>query len=98
MANLAPADISDSAGAQAILDFGRCPGHSRRHARTLALGQASLRRRAYDRAQLMDKPAFLDFVIEVMRRIEGQEVFHVLPRRWVVARTSLDEGLAAPRS
>jgi transposase len=35
----------------------------------------------------MDKAAFLDFVIEVVRRIEGTTGFHVLPRRWVVERT-----------
>ena len=35
----------------------------------------------------MDKAAYLDFVIEVVRRIEGQPGFNVLPRRWVVERT-----------
>ena len=35
----------------------------------------------------MDKAAYLDFVIEVVRRIEGREGFKVLPRRWVVERT-----------
>jgi putative transposase len=35
----------------------------------------------------MDKAAYLDFVIEVVRRIEGQPAFNVLPRRWVVERT-----------
>jgi transposase len=60
----------------------------------LALGKASLRQPAlakaggaYDRAQLMDKAAFLEFTVEVVRRIEGTEGFHVLPRRWVVERT-----------
>jgi putative transposase len=33
----------------------------------------------------MDKAAYLDF--EVVRRIEGQPGFNVLPRRWVVERT-----------
>jgi putative transposase len=42
---------------------------------------------AYDRGTLMNKAAFLDFVIEVVRRIEGTEGFHILPRRWVVERT-----------
>ncbi len=41
---------------------------------------------AYDRGRLMDKAAFLDFVIEVVRRLV-QPGFHVLPRRWVVERT-----------
>ena len=35
----------------------------------------------------MDKAAFLDFVIEVVRRMEEQQGFEVLPRRWVVERT-----------
>jgi transposase len=35
----------------------------------------------------MDKAAFLEFTVEVVRRIEGTEGFHVLPRRWVVERT-----------
>ena len=78
MINLTTADISDSAGAQVILD--------------------AIRKRwpwlkdlfadgAYDRGQLMDKAAFLDFVIEIVRKMEGQQGFQVLPRRWVVERT-----------
>jgi transposase len=35
----------------------------------------------------MDKAAFEGFVIEVVRRIEGESGFKVLPRRWVVERT-----------
>lgn len=35
----------------------------------------------------MDKAAFLGFVIEVVRRIEGRQGFEVLPRRRVVERT-----------
>ena len=35
----------------------------------------------------MDKAAFLDFIIEVVRRLEGEPGFQVLPRRWVVERT-----------
>ncbi len=42
---------------------------------------------AYGRGQFMDKAAFLGFVIELVRRIEGQQGFEVLPRRWVVERT-----------
>ena len=54
MLNITPADISDSAGAQTIL--------------------AAIRKRRpfvkhlFDRAQLLDKAAFLDFVIGFMRR------------------------------
>ncbi len=42
---------------------------------------------AYDRGKLMDKAAFLDFVIKIVRKMEGQQGFEVLPRRWVVERT-----------
>ncbi len=35
----------------------------------------------------MDKAAFLDFVIEVVRRIDDEPGFKVVPRRWVVERT-----------
>ena len=36
--------------------------------------------------KLMDKAAFLDFVVEIVRRSDPTG-FHVLPRRWVVERT-----------
>ena len=42
---------------------------------------------AYDRGKLMDKAAYLDFVVEVVRRIAAEPGFKVLPRRWVVERT-----------
>jgi len=35
----------------------------------------------------MDEAAFLDFTVEVIRRIEGAPGFKVLPRRRVVERT-----------
>ncbi|HXF53135.1 MAG TPA: IS5 family transposase [Hyphomicrobiaceae bacterium] len=78
MVNLTPADISDSAGAQTILDAIRKRWPWIKH--LFADG-------AYDRTQLMDKAAFLDFVIEVVRRIDTEPGFKVLPRRWVVERT-----------
>jgi len=78
MVNLTPADISDSAGAQMILDAIRKRWPWLKH--LFADG-------AYDRVRLMEKAAFLDFVIEIVRRIEGQQGFEVLPRRWVVERT-----------
>jgi len=78
MVNLTPADVSDSAGAQMILDAIRKRWPWLKH--LFADG-------AYDRTMLMDKAQFLGFVVEVVRRIEGQEGFHVLPRRWVVERT-----------
>jgi putative transposase len=79
MVNLTTADISDSAGAQMILDAIRERWPWLKH--FFADG-------AYDRGQLMDKAAFLGFVIEVVRRLAGQPGFTVLPRRWVVERTS----------
>jgi len=78
MVNLTPADFSDSAGAQMILDAIRKRWPWIKH--LFADG-------AYDRTQLMDKATFLDFVIEVVRRIDSEPGFKVLPRRWVVERT-----------
>ena len=59
MVNLTPADISDSAGAQTILDGIRKRWPWVKH--MFADG-------AYDRLKLMDKAAFLDFIIEIVRR------------------------------
>ena len=42
---------------------------------------------AYDRLKLMDKAAYLDFVVAIIRRSEQQQGFAVQPRRWVVERT-----------
>jgi transposase len=76
--NLTTADISESAGAQMILDAIRkdCPWLKHLFADS-----------AYDRGRLMDKAAFLDFVIEIVRKMKGQEDFQILPRRWVDERT-----------
>jgi len=78
MVNLTPADISDSAGAQMILDVIRKRWPWLKH--LFADG-------AYDRGKLMDKAAFLDFTIEVVKRIDDEPGFKVLPRRWVVERS-----------
>lgn len=78
MVNLTTADISDSAGAQTILDAIRKRWPWLKH--LFADG-------AYDRGKLIDKAAFLDFVIEIVRRIDTEPGFKVLPRRWVVERT-----------
>ena len=43
---------------------------------------------AYDRLELMDKAAYMEFVVEIIRRSDAQKGFEVLPRRWVVERTS----------
>ena len=78
MVNLTPAGISDSAGAQMILGAIRKRWPWIKH-----LFADS----AYDRGKLMDKAAYLDFVVEVVRRIAAEPGFKVLPRRWVVERT-----------
>jgi len=78
MVNLTTADISDAAGAQRILEAIRKRWPWVRH--LFADG-------AYDRLKLMDKAAYLEFVIEVIRRTDKQAGFKVLPRRWVVERT-----------
>jgi transposase len=78
MVHLTSADISDSAGAQAILDAIRKRWPWVKH--LFADG-------AYDRLKLMDKAAYLDFVVEIIRRSDQQKGSEVLPRRWVVERT-----------
>ena len=78
LVNLTPADISDSAGAQMILDAVRKRWPWLKH--LFADG-------AYDRTQLMSKARFLDFIIDIVRRTDRDPGFKVLPRRWVVERT-----------
>ncbi|WP_287118911.1 transposase [Mesorhizobium sp.] len=70
--------ISDSAGAQAILDGIRNRWPWVKH--LFADG-------AYDQLKLMDQAAYLDFVVESIRGSDDQKGFEVLPRRWVVERT-----------
>lgn len=74
---LTPADIADSTGALRILEALKQRWPWIKH--LFADG-------AYDRRQLLDKAAFLNFVVEVVRRLAGQG-FTPLPRRWVVERT-----------
>ena len=78
MVRLTPADLSDSAGGQLILDALRKRWPWLKH-----LFADS----AYDRGRLMSKAAFLDFTLEVVHKLEGQQGFQVLPRRWVVERS-----------
>ena len=78
MVNLTTADISDSVGAQVILDAIRKRWPWVKHLFADC---------AYDPRTLMDKAAFKDFVIEVVRRLDTEPGFKVLPRRWVVERT-----------
>jgi putative transposase len=74
--SLATGDIADSTGAQAVMDALRKRWPWIRH--LLADG-------AYDRRQMLDKAAFLNFVVEIVRRTD--KGFTILPRRWVVQRT-----------
>ena len=78
MLNLTPDDISDSAGAQRILDTVRKRWPWLKH--LSADG-------AYDRTKLMDKAATLDFIVENIQRSDAAKGFEVLPRRWVVEHT-----------
>lgn len=76
MVNLTTANISDSAGAQAVIDAPRKRWPWIKH--LFADG-------AYDRRQMLDKAAFLDFIVETLRHSDPG--FTILPRRWVVERT-----------
>ena len=78
MVNLTPADVADSTGAQAILEAIRRRWPWVKHLFADA---------ACDRLMLMDKPAYLDFIVEIMRRSEQQRGLAVQARRWVVERT-----------
>jgi putative transposase len=76
--NLTPADVADSTGAMLVLEAlkQKWPGLKYLFADA-----------AYDHRKFMDQAAFLEFTVEVVRRLEGQHGFAVLPRRWVVERT-----------
>ena len=76
--NLTPADIADSEGAKLVLDALNQRWPWVKH----LFGDA-----AYDRRKLMDKAAFLDFTVEIVRGLVGQQGFVVQSRRWVVERT-----------
>jgi transposase len=76
--NLTPADVADSAGAMLVLEALKREWPEVKH----LFGDA-----AYDHRKLMDKASFLDFTVEVARRLQGQHGFAVQPRRWVVERT-----------
>jgi transposase len=78
MVNLTPADVADSTGAQAILETIRRRWPWVKHLFADA---------AYDRLMLMDKAAYVDFIVGIIRRSEQQRAFAVQPRRRVVERT-----------
>jgi transposase len=73
MVNLTPADISDAAGAEQVLAAvkQRWPWLKHWFADS-----------AHDRRRLLDKAAFLDFV--VVHKLQDQHEFVPLRRRWVV--------------
>ena len=77
MVHLTPADIADSAGAAMVLDALRKRWPWVKHLFTDG---------AYDQLRLMSKAAYLDFVVEILRR-RDQKGFEVLPHRWVVEQT-----------
>lgn len=78
LVNLTPADVQDAAGADQIIKAVRQRWPWLKH--LFADG-------AYDRGTLMSQAAYRDFVIEVVRKLENQQGFQVLPRRWVVERS-----------
>ena len=78
MVHLTTADVSDSAGAQLISD-----GIRKRWPWLKHLFADS----AHERTRLMDKAAFLDFVVEIVRRSDKQAELAMIPRRGVVERT-----------
>jgi putative transposase len=78
MVNLTAADVQDAAGAEHIVAAVRKRWPWLKH--LFADG-------AYDRGRLMGAAVYRDFVIEVVRKLDGQQGFRPLPRRWVVERT-----------
>lgn len=76
MVNLTTGDIADSTGAQVVMEALRKRWPWIKH--LFADG-------AYDRRQMLDKAAFFDFVVEIVRRSDPG--FNILPRRWVVERS-----------
>jgi transposase len=75
---LTPADVQDTEGAQAII---RAIRRRRPWLKHLSADGA------YDHGKLTGAAAYRDFVIEIVRKLAGQQGFHVLPRRWVIERS-----------
>ena len=91
MVNLTTADVQDAAGAEAIIVAvrKRWPLQGCLAALIPAGPDRRLCRRwlkhlfadgAYDRGKLMSKAAYRDFVVEVVRKLAGQQGFQPLPR------------------
>lgn len=53
---------------------------------------------AYDRLQLMDKAAYLDFVAEVIRRRDGAKALRFSPALGHGANLRMDDPMATPRA
>ena len=73
--NVTPVDVADSTGEQMGLDTLKKRWPWVKH----LFGDA-----ANDRRTLIDNAVFMDFAIEVVRKIEGRQEFAVQPRRWLV--------------
>jgi len=76
--NLTTADMSDSAGAQAIVEANRKRWPWCKHL---------VAERAYERTRLMDAAAYQDFALEIGRRTDEEADFKVLPKRRAIERT-----------
>jgi len=79
MVNLTPGDISDSAGAGAVLRAPRAKW---------PWMMPPFADSAYDRVSLMDEVAMLGFTLGAVRKIEDQTAFQILLRRWVSSASS----------
>jgi hypothetical protein len=89
MVNLTPADISDSVGAQMIVDAVRKRWPWVKH--LFADG-------AYDRGKLMDKVAFRGFTLEIVRRLDAEPGFRCSPAMGGRAHLRLDDPLPSSRA
>jgi putative transposase len=78
LVNMTTADIADSTGALKVLEAVRQRRPWMKH-----LFADS----AYDRTMLMDKALMLDFVVQVVRKMQDQHRFMPLKKRWVVERS-----------
>jgi transposase len=74
MVQLTAADVQEASGAEQIV-------------KAIRKRLPWLKHLIADCGKLMSAVAFPGFVIEVVRRLAGQQGFQVLPRRWVVERT-----------
>ena len=78
MVNMTTADIADSTGAMKVLEAVQQRWPWMKHL---------FADNAYDRTMLMDKALMLDFVVEVVHKMQDQHQFMPLKKRWVVERS-----------